>query len=491
MNLGPDADSEDNQNPLMIQFFTWDSKHTHMSWWEHFQTQVPALQELGVTQVWLPPPNKAMDSKRGRGYDAYDLWDLGEFPQKGSTSTRWGTKDQLLSAIASAREHKIDVLVDAVLNHKMGADRSERFVAVPVAPDNRLKDIGPPREIEAWTAFDFPGRGDKYSSMRWTHEHFTGIDWDHLTKNNAVYRIPTDRRKGWSHLVDNELGNYDYLMGADIDHNHPEVREDIFAWGPWVLDTTGAAGFRLDAIKHIDRGFLLEFRMFAVAEYWSANIKLILPYIKAFQGQVAFFDVPLHGNFHRASHLGHQYDLRTIFDNSIVKYRPGDAVTFVDNHDTQIGQSLESWVGDNFKLQAYALILLHTGGHPCVFYGDLYPNTECYNKHIALKLAFLMRARKVYAYGSCIDYFKSRNCIGFVRTGDKQHDGCAVVLSNAQLGTHDAIPGVRMNVGVHNAGLTFVSYLVDGKLVPIDAEGWGLFPCPKDVEVWVKRDGEQ
>lgn len=31
-----------------------------MSWWKHFETEVPALAELGVTQVWLPPPNKAM-----------------------------------------------------------------------------------------------------------------------------------------------------------------------------------------------------------------------------------------------------------------------------------------------------------------------------------------------------------------------------------------------------------------------------------------------
>lgn len=56
------------------------------------------------------------------------------------------------------------------------------------------------------------------------------------------------------------------------------------------------------------------------------------------------FDVPLHHNFHRASQQGAEYDLREILKGSLVESRPSDAVTFVDNHDTAIGCSLESWV---------------------------------------------------------------------------------------------------------------------------------------------------
>ena len=39
-----------------------------------------------------------------------------------------------------------------------------------------------------------------------------------------------------------------------------------------------------------------------------------------------------------------QYDLRQLFEDTLVGCRPAQAVTFVDNHDTQPGQSLESWV---------------------------------------------------------------------------------------------------------------------------------------------------
>lgn len=43
-------------------------------------------------------------------------WDLGEFDQKGSIATRWGSKTDFLHAIAKAKSHGIDSLIDAILN---------------------------------------------------------------------------------------------------------------------------------------------------------------------------------------------------------------------------------------------------------------------------------------------------------------------------------------------------------------------------------------
>ena len=37
------------------------------------------------------------------GYAAYDLYDLGEFDQKGTTRTKYGTKDEYLEAIKSCK----------------------------------------------------------------------------------------------------------------------------------------------------------------------------------------------------------------------------------------------------------------------------------------------------------------------------------------------------------------------------------------------------
>ena len=66
----------------------------------------------------------------------------------------------------------------------------------------------------------------------------------------------------------------------------------------------------------------------------------------------------------------------------------------------------------------------------CVFYGDLYPNLECYDRDTATILRQLILARKKFAYGPLVDYFEHKNCIGFVRLGSEQHPGCAVVISN-------------------------------------------------------------
>ena len=71
--------------------------------------------------------------------------------------------------------------------------------------------------------------------------------------------------------------------------------------------------------------------------------------------------------------------------------------------------------------------------HRCVFYGDLYPNNECYDPRIGPKLELLIQARKNFAYGSTTDYFQYKDCIGWVRSGDVRSGylGCAVVVRSS------------------------------------------------------------
>ncbi|PVF95845.1 thermostable alpha-amylase [Serendipita vermifera] len=487
---------EAGRNGVMVQFFEWDSegdKKGKKSWWQIFQNSVDDLKPLGVGLVWLPPMNKAMH-KDGRGYDAYDLWDLGEFNQKGGVATRWGTKGELIAAIKTAKEQGIDILVDAVLNHKMGADNKETVQAVEVNPQDRTREIGQIQDMEAWTMFTFRGRQGKYSTMTWNSDHFTGVDWDSRRKKNGIYRFTgPGAHQGWSHNVDNELGNYDYLLGVDIDHRHHEVQQDLKAWGPWVFETTGSAGgFRLDAIKHMDSHFLRDFLqstrsamsrqdLFAVGEYWVPNAKMLRKRMGQFTGELAFFDVPLHHTFHQASKAGHLFDLRTILDNSLMKICPDDAVTFVDNHDTVcvIGQSLESWVGPKFKPLAYALILLRPEGYPCVFYNDLYkPDIP----EVAKQLRTLLLARKHVAYGPITDYLSQRNCIAWVRMGDEQHpDGCVVLLNNglAESSLQIVLPKERSNT-------KYINILDPGMIQISDARGMCTFRCkPSTASVWI------
>jgi alpha-amylase len=112
-----------------------------------------------------------LTSRPWSGYDVYDLYDLGEFDQKGAVRTGWGTKEEFIDLIKHGKElgiisymwasfycMAIVLLVnlnisysDAVLNHRLGADESETFKATEVSNDDRTKNLGEPYDIEGWT----------------------------------------------------------------------------------------------------------------------------------------------------------------------------------------------------------------------------------------------------------------------------------------------------------------------------------------------------
>ena len=46
-------------------------------------------------------------------------------------------------------------------------------------------------------------------------------------------------------------GNYDYLMGADLDFGNEETVQEVTSWFYWYINLTKINGLRLDAVKHI------------------------------------------------------------------------------------------------------------------------------------------------------------------------------------------------------------------------------------------------
>jgi len=157
-------------------------------------------------------------------------------------------------------------------------------------------------------------------------------------------------------------------------------------------------------------------------------------------------------------------------------------VPFVDNHDTQPGQSLESWVQDWFKPLAYALILLRAEGYPCVFYGDYYgiPTHGIGAKKEWMRP--MIKAREALSYGAQHDYFDEPHLVGWTREGDELHEGAAlaVVMSNEIGG------GKRMYVGAGHKGREFYDLLGNRQeRVTIEEDGNGEFwTNDGSVSVW-------
>ena len=479
------------ENGVMMQYFEWNLPNDGKLW-KQLKEDASHLHKIGVTAVWIPPAYKA-DEQQDEGYATYDLYDLGEFEQKGTVRTKYGTKDELKEAIDELHKNHISVYLDVVLNHKAGGDFTEKFMVVEVDPHDRTQGLGKPFEIQSWTGYSFHGRKDKYSDFNWHWYHFSGTGFDDAKKRSGIFQIQGEG-KAWSEGVDSENGNYDFLLCNDIDLDHPEVIAELNRWGKWVSKELNLDGMRLDAIKHMKDKFIEQFldavrsergnNFYSVGEYWNGDLKTLDAYIESVGHKVNLFDVPLHYNMFQASQEGKNYDLQNILKGTLVEHHCDLAVTFVDNHDSQLGSSLESQIEDWFKPLAYGLILLMKNGYPCLFYGDYYGVKGEKSPHAPI-IDILLNARRKYAYGDQIEYFDHPSTIGFIRTGDKEHTGSGLVF----LMSNDEAGSKMMNPGEEHEGEVW--HEITGSIpeeVTLDEKGNGKFSVnARNIAVWIKK----
>ncbi|MCA1760667.1 MAG: alpha-amylase, partial [Bacteroidales bacterium] len=203
----------------MMQYFHWYSP-ADGTLWKQLAENASELSKAGITAVWLPPAYKGVAGENDVGYGVYDLFDLGEFDQKGSVRTKYGTRDEYLDAIKVAQKENIQVYSDIVFNHRLGADHVEEFNATPFDVNDRNLQSGEMKTIKAWTNFTFPGRNKKYSELDWHWWHFNAIDTNEFDEDkDFIYLF---EGKNFDGDVDQEKGNFDYLMGCNLDISNPE-----------------------------------------------------------------------------------------------------------------------------------------------------------------------------------------------------------------------------------------------------------------------------
>lgn len=127
----------------------------------------------------------------------------------------------------------------------------------------------------------------------------------------------------------------DYLMGSDLDYSHPEVEEDVLAWGKWLAKTVPLQGIRFDAVKHYSEDFLRKFitqldeqygqGWFFVGEFWKDSLDDMREYLQMMGKKFSLFDAPLVYNFSEISQ-GDGADMRKVFDGTLVQAEPINAV---------------------------------------------------------------------------------------------------------------------------------------------------------------------
>lgn len=383
---------------VLMQAFHWDCPRVdgcEYGWWNHVRERTDALARAGFSALWLPPVHKAANiGGPSMGYDPYDYYDLGEYDQKGTIKTWFGSKQELLDLIAAAHAQRVAVLADVVINHNSGADETE---VNPVTGQTR------------WTRFR-PASG------------LFPRDWQCF--HPSMY-------ESWDEGTFGEM--------PDLSHRNPYVFGEVLKLARWLVEDIGFDGFRYDFVKgygantvaaiqeyrYMRGGQLV--RPYGVAEFWDEPQAIqawadVTNFSNA--NPVDAFDFPLRETL-KALCDTPDFKLHSLVNaDTLLRRQTQTAVTFVENHDLRDpGRPI---VHD--KLLAYSYILTHEG-YPCVFWKDYY------NEALAMEgmphgIAALVAAHEKFAGGGTQTLWVDDALYIAQRTGFEGTPGLIYVLNN-------------------------------------------------------------
>ncbi|MBE2281296.1 MAG: T9SS type A sorting domain-containing protein [Ignavibacteriaceae bacterium] len=346
------------KSDVFLQGFYWNSPPGG-TWYDSLRAMVPRLASAGFSAVWFPSPAKGAGGGMSMGYDPYDHFDFGEFNQKGSRETRFGSKQELVNTIRTFHEAGIQVWADAVLRHMMGGELETNYECRPVYNGNYIVSDS------AYLIFQYPngsGRFRKDASSFYPNSVNCWVD-PLFVQTDPLFRF-----------------------GEWLDHNKTSIRDSLIVWGQYLRNELGFDGFRLDAVKSVSPVFMAQWLNssnpggYAVAELWGSTSEIgnwlqIAKYQN--NANVAMFDFPLRYTLKEmCNNTSGSFNMNNLDGAGLVNtgFSGFDVSTFVENHDFdrigwdgQIDNGHDPILTD--KQLAYAYILF-SEGRPSVFFKD-------------------------------------------------------------------------------------------------------------------------
>jgi len=313
----------DNYGGVMLQGFYWDSYNDTQ--WTRLEKQAD---ELATTfdLVWIPQSGNCGGTSMG--YD--DLYWFNNY------NSSFGSEDELRSLIKTFREKGIGTIADVVVNHR--------------------------RNVSSWT--DFPEETYKGVTYQLTYNDICSDD--EAARNGHQVGPNKDTGEGWDGM-------------RDLDHKSENVQKNVKAYLDFLLNDLGYTGFRYDMVKGYSAEYTKLYNQsakpkFSVGECWDGS-NTIRKWIDGTDKTSAAFDFQFKYVVRNAtdngdwSYLGKQNDgnwplVSKDYENG--SYRRY-AVTFVENHDTEVrpdGSSNGPLRKDTLAANAF---LIGMPGTPCVF----------------------------------------------------------------------------------------------------------------------------
>ena len=308
---------------VMLQGFYWDSYDD--SQWSALEKQANDL-ATSFDLIWIPQSGNCGGTSMG-----YD--DLYWFTNYNSS---FGNEKQLRSMINTFKAKGLGTIADVVINHR--------------------------RNLSSWT--DFPAEEYKGVTYQLTYNDICSND--EAAKNGYQVGPNKDTGEGWDGM-------------RDLDHKSENVQTNVKAYLRFLLNDLGYAGFRYDMVKGYGAEYTKMYNedsqpQFSVGEYWDSSSK-IKTWIDGTDKTSAAFDFQFKYVVRNAtdkqdwSYLKKQNDgnwplVSTSFEQGAYRQY---AVTFVENHDTEVrkdGSSNGPLKKDTIAANAFMLAM---PGTPCVF----------------------------------------------------------------------------------------------------------------------------
>jgi alpha-amylase len=345
-------------------------------WWDHLAAQAQTFAKAGFTAVWLPPPLKGASGSFSSGYDLFDDYDLGAKAQKGTTPTRYGTRERLQRCAAMMRANGINIYVDLVENQRDGDDGHFNF-----------------KYLDASGVSD----GGRFAKG-------PGDFHPHVPMDPGVF---SDQFQFGRDLAP--------INGTPRDH----CSNGLLDAADWLTRALDLQGYRLDNAKGVSTVFVQRLlghgamaNKFALAEFADGNIQLIQDWANAVQHRSAAIDFPLHFVLKNMCNDPGSFDMSTLDHAGLAGLDPLGAVTFVENHDTDRG-GIGGPIVRN-KILAYAYILT-SEGYPAVFYRDYSTDPSCFG--LKAQIDPLIRIHEQLAEGPTQQRWKDGGVFAFERMG--------------------------------------------------------------------------
>lgn len=226
-----------SQDDVMMQAFYWDvpvdAANLNGTWWDNLESKASDLEDAGITGIWVPSPAKGNFGIYDMGYGIFDLYDLGNYNQKGTTETRFGSRTELEDMIAEMHNRDIEVYADIILNHLYTSDSEDEvnpavkeYVFDEAYRNGQQYSPYPTNEI-TWV-IDDAAPGDYYIQIHGYHLYSS-------TKTDRGYDVAIDysgsgfsSNYNWESEPNNGGGNFDvfpssgytvrgHIDGSDID----------------------------------------------------------------------------------------------------------------------------------------------------------------------------------------------------------------------------------------------------------------------------------